>query len=89
MNNTDVITEVLLRFTEPYIAIGESNHDIKAYNNLSDICYIHNYCYELIRENAELKGNEYSIVRARERAIRYLSESIVCMKDFIDELRRK
>ena len=87
MTNTDVIIEVLLRFTEPYLAIGETNHDKLAYNNLLAICYIHDYCYDLIRENAELKGNEYSIVEAREKAIRHLSESIVCMRDLLDDLR--
>ena len=86
MNNTDVIIEVLLKFTEPYIATGETNHDNKAYNNLLAICYIEDYCYDLIRENAELKGNEYSIVRARERAIKHISESINCMKDLLDDL---
>ena len=86
MSNTDVIIEVLLKFTEPYLAIGETNHDERAYNNLLKICYIHDYCYDLIRENAELKGNEYSIVKAREKAIRHLSESIDCMKDLLDDL---
>jgi len=87
MSNTDVIIEVLLRFTEPYLAIGETNHDKKAYNNLLAICCIHDYCYDLIRENAELKGNEYSIVEAREKAIRHISESIVCMRELLDDLR--
>ena len=86
MSNTDVIIEVLLRFTEPYLAVGETNHDKKAYNNLLAICHIENYCYDLIRENAELKGNEYSIVKARERAIKHISESIDCMKDLLDDL---
>ena len=87
MSNTDVIIEVLLKFTGPYLAIGETNHDKRAYNNLIAICQIHDYCYDLIRENAELKGNEYSIVEAREKAIRHISESIVCMRDFLDDLR--
>ena len=87
MGNTDVIIEVLLKFTEPYLAIGETNHDEKAYNNLLNICYIHDYCYDLIRENAELKGNEYSVVKAREKAIRHISESIVCMRDLLDDLK--
>lgn len=86
MSNTDVIIEVLLKFTEPYLAIGETNHDNKAYNNLLAICHIEDYCYDLIRENAELKGNEYSIVRARERAIKHISESIECMRDLLDYL---
>ena len=86
MSNTDVIIEVLLKFTEPYLAIGETNHDKKAYSNLLAICHIHDYCYDLIRENAELKGNEYSIAQAREKAIRHISESIVCMKDLFDDL---
>lgn len=86
MNNTDVIIEVLLRFTEPYVAIGETNHDEKAYNNLLAICDIHDYCYDLIRENAELKGNEYSVVKARERAIRHISESMESMKELLDNL---
>lgn len=86
MSNTDVIIEVLLKFTEPYLATGETNHDNKAYKNLLAICYIHDYCYDLIRENAELQGNEYSIVRARERAIKHISGSIDCMKDLLDDL---
>ena len=87
MSNTDVITEVLLRFTEPYLAIGETNHDKKAYNNLLAICHIHEYCYDLIRENAELKGDEYSIVKARNEAITCITESIECMKYFLDNLK--
>ena len=86
MNNADVIIEVLLRFTEPYLAIGETNHDERAYNNLLEICYIHDYCYDLTRENAELKGNEYSIAKAREKAIRHISESINSMRDLLDDL---
>ena len=86
MNDTDVIIEVLLRFTEPYLSIGETNYDNKAYENLKTICYLHDYCYDLIRENAELKGNEYSIVKAREKAIEHISESIVCMRDLLDEV---
>lgn len=87
MSNPDVIIEVLLRFTEPYLAVGETNHDEKAYNNLLAICYIHDYCYDLIRENAELKGNEYSITKARERAIKHISESIAYMQDLLDDLK--
>lgn len=86
MSNTDVIIEVLLRFTEPYLAIGKTNHDKKAYNNLLAICCIHDYCYDLIRENAELKGNEYSIVEAREKAIRHISDSIISMRDLLNDL---
>lgn len=86
MSNTDVIIEILLKFTEPYLAIGETNHDKKAYNNLLAICHIHDYCYDLIRENAELKGNEYSIVGARKTAIKHISESIECMRDLLDDL---
>ena len=86
MNNTDVIIEVLLKFTEPYLAIGETNHDKKAYSNLLAICSLHDYCYDLIRENAELKGNEYSIAKARETAIRHLSESVVIIKDLLNDL---
>ena len=33
MSKTDVITEVLLRFTEPYLAIGETYHDKKDKND--------------------------------------------------------
>ena len=87
MSKEDVVIEVLLRFTEPYLAIGETDHDKEAYNNLLAICHIHEYCYDLIRENAELKGNEYSIVEAREKAIRHISDSIVCMRDLLDDLR--
>jgi hypothetical protein len=87
MSNTDVIIEVLLRFTEPYLAIGETHHDEKAYHNLLDICYIHDYCYDLIRENAELKGNEYSIAKARKAAISHIRESIDCMRDLLDVLQ--
>lgn len=86
MSKEDIVIEVLLRFVEPYLAIGETNHDNKAYNNLSAICYIHDYCYDLIRENAELKGDEYSVVQAREKAISHLSESIGCMKELLDDL---
>jgi hypothetical protein len=87
MSNADVIIEVLLKFTEPYLAIGETNHDEIAYNNLLEICYIHDYCYDLIRENAELKGDEYSIAKARRLAIRHLNESTLSMRDLLDDLR--
>lgn len=86
MSSTDIIIEILLKFTEPYLAIGETNHDNRAYNNLSEICYIHNYCYDLIRENAELRGDEYSIRKAREKAIRHIEESICYMKELLDDL---
>lgn len=89
MSDTDVIIEVLLKFTEPYLAIGETNYDERAYNNLIKICNIHEFCYDSIRMNAELKGNEYSIVKSREEAIRYISKSIDCMKDLLDDLRAK
>lgn len=87
MSNTDVIIEVLLKFTEPYVAIGETRHDEKAYNNLIAICYIYDYCYDLIRENAELKGNECSIAKAREKAIRCLSEHMACTQELLDDLK--
>ena len=87
MGDTDVIIEVLLRFTEPYLAIGETNYDNKAYENLKIICYLHDYLLDIIRENAELKGSEYSIVRAREKAIEHISESIDCMRYLLDELK--
>lgn len=87
MGKSDVIEEVLLQFTSPYLAIGETNHDDRAYSNLEVICQIHDYCYDLIRENAELKGNEYPIVKARQKAIMHISESIEYMLDLIYELR--
>ena len=87
MGNTDTIIEVLLKFTAPYLATGETNHDKRAYNNLLDICYIHDYCYDLIRENAELKGDEYSVVKAREKAIRHISKSAGCMRELLNDLR--
>lgn len=89
MGKSDVIEEVLLQFTSPYLAIGETNHDDRAYSNLEVICQIHDYCYDLIRENAELKGNEYSIERARQKAIKHISESVECMLDLLDDLRRE
>ena len=87
MSNTDVIIEILLKFTEPYLAIGETNHDEKAYSNLLAICDIFDYCYDLIRENAELKGNEYSVIKARETAIKHLTESMDCMRGLLDDLK--
>ena len=45
------------------------------------------YKNTLNKRNAELKGNEYSIVKAREKAIRHLGESIVSMRDLLDDLR--
>lgn len=89
MSNKDVIEEILLKFTEPRLAIGETSHDDKAYNNLKTICFIHDYCYDLIRENAELKGNEYSVKRAREKAIKHISDSIECMLDLLDDLKKE
>lgn len=87
MGNEDVIEEVLLKFTEPYLAKGETRHDEIAYSNLEVVCQIHDYCYDLIRENAELKGNEYSVKRAREKAIQHISDSIEYMMDLMEELK--
>lgn len=86
MENADVIKEVLVKFTEPHLAVGETYHDEKAYDNLLTICFIHDYCYDLIRENAELRGYENSIYKAREKAIKHISESIDCMKELLDYL---
>lgn len=87
MGNEDIIEEVLLKFTEPYLAKGETRHDEIAYRNLEVICQIHDYCYDLIRENAELKGNEYSVKRARQKALLHISNSIECMLDLMEDLR--
>jgi hypothetical protein len=45
---------------------------------------VYDYCYDLIRDNAELKGNEYSIERARKYAIKHLKESIETMTDLLE-----
>lgn len=87
MNKSDVVIEVLLEFMSPTTAIGSTEYDDKAYKNLRDICYIHDYCYDLIRENAELKGNEYSVKRSREYAIAHLKESVEFMDDFLKEVQ--
>lgn len=58
----------------------------KAYRNLQDICYVHDYCYDLIKDNVELKGNEYSVKRSREYAIKHLKESIENMTDLLKDL---
>ena len=89
MRKVDVVEEVLLEFMSPTTAIGSTEHDNKAYKNLQDICDIHDYCYDLIKDNAELKGNEYSVERSREYAISYLKGSIAIMTDLINDLERK
>ncbi len=86
MGNADVIKEVLAKFTKPYVAVGETYHDEEAYDNLLTICCIHDYCYELIRDNAELRGYEYSIDKARKKAIKHIRESIAEMKELLDDL---
>ena len=86
MSKTDVVIEVLLEFLSPSKAIGSTEYDNKAYDNLKSICYIHDYCYDLIRENAELKGYEYSVQRSREYAIKHLKESIETMTDLLKDL---
>lgn len=83
---TDIVIEVLLQFLSPTTAVGDTEYDKKAYRNLRDICYIHDYCYDLIKENAELKGSEYSIEQSREYAIKHLKESIENMTDLLKEL---
>lgn len=83
---TDIVIEVLLQFLSPTIAIGSTEYDKKAYRNLQDICDIHDYCYDLIRENAELEGSEYSIKQSREYAITHLKTSIENMTDLLKEL---
>lgn len=86
MSKTDVVIEVLLEFLSPATAIGSTEYDNKAYRNLKDICYVHDYCYDLIRENAELKGVEYSVKQSREYAIKHLKESIEIMTDLLKDL---
>lgn len=83
---TDIVIEVLLQFLSPTTAVGSTEYDKKAYRNLQDICDIHDYCYDLIRENAELKGNEYSVQLSREYAIAHLKESVEIMNDLLKEL---
>ena len=86
MSKPDIVIEVLLNFLSPSKAIGSTEYDNKAYDNLKSLCYIHDYCYDLIRENVELKGNEYSVKRSREYAIKHLKESIENMKDLLKDL---
>ena len=86
MSKTDVVIEVLLEFLSPATAIGSTEYDDKAYRNLKDICYVHDYCYDLIKDNAELIGNEYSVQRSREYAIKHLKESIEIMTDLLKDL---
>jgi hypothetical protein len=86
MGRRDVVIEVLLQFLSPTTAIGSTEYDDKAYRNLQDICDIHDYCYDLIRENAELKGSEFSVERSREYAIKHLKESIEIMTDLLKDL---
>lgn len=86
MSKTDVVIEVLLEFLSPATAIGSTEHDNKAYDNLKSLCYIHDYCYDLIKDNAELKGNEYSVERSREYAIKHLKFSIETMTDLLKDL---
>ena len=83
---TDIVIEILLQFLSPTTAVGSTEYDKKAYRNLQDICDIHDYCYDLIRENAELKGSEYSIEQSRKYAINHLKESIENMTDLLKEL---
>lgn len=86
MSKTDVVIEVMLNFLSPATAIGSTEYDDKAYRNLQDICYVHDYCYDLIKDNAELKENEYSVKRSREYAIKHLKESIETMTDLLKDL---
>lgn len=86
MRKTDVVIEVLLEFLSPTTAIGSTEYDDKAYRNLQNICYVHDYCYDLIKDNAELQGNEYSVKRSREYAIKHLKESIENMTDLLKDL---
>lgn len=86
MDKTDVVIEVLLEFLSPSCAVGSTQYDDKAFKNLKSICYIHDYCYGLIKDNVELKGNEYSVKRAREFAKLHLRESIDNMTELLKDL---
>lgn len=86
MSKTDVVIEVMLNFLSPATAIGSTEYDNKAYDNLKSLCYIHDYCYDLIKDNVELIGNEYSVKRSREYAIKHLKESIEIMTDLLKDL---
>lgn len=86
MSKTDVVKEVLLEFLSPATAIGSTEYDDKAYKNLQNICDIHDYCYDLIKDNAELKGHKYSVERSREYAIKYLKYQIELMTDLLKDL---
>ena len=70
-------------------AIGSTEYDDKAYKNLQNICDIHDYCYDLIKDNAELKGDEYSVTRSREYAIAHLKEAVEIMNDLINDIEGK
>ena len=75
-----------MEFITPTTAIGSTEYDDKAYKNLQGICEIHDYCYDLIKDNAELKGNEYSIERSRKFAIEHIKECIEYMTDLLNDL---
>lgn len=89
MSRADIVIEVLLQFLSPTTAIGSTEHDNKAYKNLQDLCYIHDYCYDLIRENAELCGYEDSVKRSRDYAITHLEESIETMTDLLKSIEER
>lgn len=88
MSKDEVVIEVLLEFLSPTCSIGSSEYDEKAYKNLQSICEVYDYCYDLIRDNAELKGKEYSIERARNYAIKHLKESVEIMTELLEELEK-
>ena len=86
MDKKDVVIEVLLQFLTPFTAVGRTEIDNNAYVNLQKLCYIHYYCYELIKENAELKGDEPTVDRSRFYAIEHLKSCIDEMTTLVNKL---
>lgn len=88
LNSNEIIKvlEILIGDTE---AIGETNHDEKALENLKTLIDVTNWCLDGIYTNQQKEGYEYSICKARFTAQCCLQEYIEWLKDIFFEGREE
>ena len=83
LNSNEIIKvlEILIGDTE---AIGETNHDEKALENLKTLIDVTNWCLDGIYTNQQKRGVENSICKARFTAECCLLEYLEWLKDIFD-----
>ena len=84
LNSNEIIKvlEILIGDTE---AIGETNHDEKALENLKALIDVTNWCLDGIYSNQQKKGYEYSVKKAKFTAQSCLQEYLEWLKDIFEE----